>query len=33
VTRSFDWSSDGRLVLSRGENKSDLVLFRRTGGR
>ena len=33
VTRSFDWSADGRLVLSRGENKTDLVLFRRTGGR
>ena len=33
VTRSFAWSADGRLVLSRGENKTDLVLFRRAAGR
>ena len=33
LTRSFDWSADGRLELSRGENKTDLVLFRRTEGR
>ena len=32
VTRNFDWSADGRLVLSRGENKTDLVLFKRAGG-
>jgi len=29
VTRSFAWSADGRLVLSRGENKTDLVLFKK----
>ena len=33
VIRSFDWSADGRLVISRGESKTDLVLFRRTDGR
>jgi hypothetical protein len=33
VTRNLDWSADGRLLLSRGENKMDLVLFRRTAGR
>ena len=31
MTRSFAWSADGRLVLSRGENKTDLVLFKKTG--
>jgi hypothetical protein len=30
MTRSFAWSADGRLVLSRGENKTDLVLFKST---
>jgi dipeptidyl aminopeptidase/acylaminoacyl peptidase len=29
ATRSFAWSADGRLVLSRGENKTDLVLFKK----
>jgi hypothetical protein len=29
TTRSFAWSADGRLVLSRGENKIDLVLFKK----
>jgi Tol biopolymer transport system component len=33
LTRRFAWSPDGRLLLSRGENKSDLVLFRRASGR
>jgi Tol biopolymer transport system component len=33
ATRSFAWSEDGRLVLSRGENKADLVLFKRAGSR
>ena len=33
-TRSFAWSPDGRqLVLSRGENKADVVLFKRAESR
>jgi len=34
VTRSFAWSPDGRrLLLSRGENKADVVLFKRAEAR
>ena len=34
ITRSFAWSPDGRrLLLSRGENKADVVLFKRSEGR
>jgi Tol biopolymer transport system component len=34
VTRSFAWSPDGgRLLISRGENKSDVVLFRQAESR
>jgi hypothetical protein len=33
VTRSFAWSANGRLLISRGDNKTDLVLFKRAGGR
>jgi Tol biopolymer transport system component len=34
VTRDFAWSPDGRrLLLSRGENKTDVVLFKRAESR
>jgi len=33
ATRNFAWSSEGRLLLSRGENKTDLVLFKRAASR
>jgi dipeptidyl aminopeptidase/acylaminoacyl peptidase len=33
VMRAFAWSASGRLLFSRGENKTDLVLFRRGGRR
>ena len=34
LTRSFAWSPDGRrLLLSRGENKADVVLFKRAEAR
>ncbi len=29
VTRNFAWSPRGQLLVSRGENKTDLVLFKR----
>jgi hypothetical protein len=34
VIRSFAWSPDGRrLLVSRGENRADVVLFKRTESR
>ena len=34
ITRSFAWSPDGqRLLVSRGENKADVVLFKRAEAR
>jgi hypothetical protein len=34
ITRNFAWSPDGRrLLLSRGENKTDVVLFKRADSR
>jgi Tol biopolymer transport system component len=34
LTRTFAWSFDGRtLLLSRGENKNDIVLLRRSDAR
>ena len=32
VTRNFTWSANGQLLFSRGENKTDLVVFKRATG-